>query len=250
MSSEPGAEPIVVVHGLIHACQPLRREARAGALPIFVPDLPGYGRNDPGSETSIDRSVVFLEAWMRDARIEAMHLVGHSMGGAIAMAFADRFRERVRSILDIEGNFTLVDAFWSKGIAAGTEADAAAMLDGFRRDVRAWLEGQEIEATPEALERAAVALDAQSARSLRSMARSVVEVTGEPAYLEMVKRVIDRGALVHLVAGARSLAGWDVPAFVRERAASFTVLPDVGHMMMIEDPTGLMAAMEEAILGA
>jgi pimeloyl-ACP methyl ester carboxylesterase len=243
------AVPIVAIHGLIHACQPLRREARAGARPILVPDLPGYGRNDPGSEASIDRSVAFLEAWMNDAAIEAAHLAGHSMGGAIAMVFAHRFRERVRSILDIEGNFTLVDAFWSKGIAAGTEADAASMLDGFRRDVRGWLEGQEIEATPEALDRAAVALEAQSARSLHAMARSVVEVTRAPAYLEMVKRVIEGGTPVHLVAGARSLAGWDVPAFVRAGAASFTALPDVGHMMMIEDPTGLVAAMEEAIGG-
>lgn len=245
--TEPGGVPIVAIHGLIHACQPLLREADPGARAILVPDLPGYGGNDPGSATSIRRCVAFLEAWMREAGIGAAHLAGHSVGGAIAMVFADRFPGRVRSILDIEGNFTLVDAFWSKDIAEATDEEAAALLAGFRRDVRTWLEGQEMEPTAEALERAAAALAAQSARPLRTMARSVVDVTAAPAYLETVGRVLDGGTPVHLVAGARSLDGWDVPAFVRERAASLTVLPDVGHMMMLEDPGGLVAAMERVI---
>jgi len=249
-ADDRGRTPLVVLHGLIHACAHLRREGGGGARPILVPDLPGYGANDPGSTTSIDRSVRFLEAWLRDAGVEAAHLAGHSLGGAIAMVFADRFPERVRSIVDIEGNFTLRDAFWSKGIAAGSEREAGAMLVRFREDVRGWLEGQEIEATPEALARATESLDAQSARPMRTMAASVVEVTARPDYLELVARVVARGTPVHLVAGARSASGWDVPPFVRLSAASSTVLPGVGHMMMLEDPAALLNALERVVAGS
>jgi pimeloyl-ACP methyl ester carboxylesterase len=75
----------------------------------------------------------------------------------------------------------------------------------------------------------------------------VVEVTADPRYLEDVRAVVARGIPVHLVAGARSADGWDVPDFVRAAAASSTVLPDVGHMMMIENPRALVAAMERVI---
>ncbi len=40
---------------------------------------------------------------------------------------------------------------------------------------------------------------------------------------------------VHLVAGARSRDGWDVPDWALAGAASLTVLPGRGHMMMVED---------------
>jgi lipase len=247
MSEEPGHAPLVVIHGLIHACAHLRRGARPGARAILVPDLPGYGSNDPDSPTSIERAVDFLEAWWLDLGLEGAHVAGHSLGGAIAMVFADRFPERVRSIVDIEGNFTLVDAFWSKGIAEGPLEDAAAWLSGFRRDVRGWLLAQGIDPAPDTLAWAAASLDAQSALPMRTMARSVVDVTSAPGYLELVARVVRRGLPVHLVAGAHSVGGWDVPGFVRDGAASSVVLPGVGHMMMLEDPDALVAAVERAV---
>ncbi len=249
MSSEDPGVPLVVVHGLIHACADLRREGRGGVRPILVPDLPGYGENDPGTGTSIERCVAWLDVWMREEGIDEAHLAGHSAGGAIAMAFTHRFPGRVRSLVDIEGNFTLVDAFWSKGIAAGTEEEAEALLAGFRADVPAWLRGQAIDPMPGVVARARASLEAQAARTLRSMAGSVVDFTSRPAYLEDVARVMATGLPVHLVAGARSLSGWDVPGFVRAGASSLTVLAGVGHMMMLEDPQGLVETMERVLAG-
>lgn len=236
-----GRPPVIVVHGLIHACGhlPLFAEALGGRA-LLVPDLPGFGANDPGSETSIARSVAYLVERMRLAGWDSADVVGHSIGGAVAMALAHAHPERVRSVVDLEGNFTLADAFWSRGVAAGSDRDAGEALGAHRRDVAAWLEGQGIAATPSALEWSGAALAAQSGRTMRSFARSVVELTTDPAYLEAVRTVLERGTPVHLVAGERSVAGWDVPDFVRRGAATFTVLPGVGHMMMLEDPAGLL----------
>jgi lipase len=76
------------------------------------------------------------------------------------------------------------------------------------------------------------------------MAESVIETTSQPSYLEDVDVVLDSGIPVHLFAGECSRAGWHVPEFVIRRAASMTVQPGVGHMMMLEAPEeflGLLA---------
>jgi lipase len=39
---------------------------------------------------------------------------------------------------------------------------------------------------------------------------------------------------VHLVAGARSRPGWDVPDWAVDAAASYTEIPDAGPMVMLE----------------
>ncbi|QXH43900.1 alpha/beta hydrolase [Pseudomonas xanthosomatis] len=48
---------------------------------------------------------------------------------------------------------------------------------------------------------------------------------------------------VHLLAGEHSRSGWDVPHWAAQQAASVTVLPGVGHLMMLEDPQGFAQAL-------
>jgi lipase len=38
------------------------------------------------------------------------------------------------------------------------------------------------------------------------------------------------------VAGTRSRAGWDVPEWANDAAATYQELPGCGHMMMLEQP--------------
>jgi hypothetical protein len=68
------------------------------------------------------------------------------------------------------------------------------------------------------------------------MAHAVVEETGSPRYLEQVRRVVERGTSLFLLAGERSASGWDLPDWVRSSARSSIVQKDVGHMMMLEQP--------------
>ena len=70
---------------------------------------------------------------------EAVHLVGHSVGGAVAMLFAQAHGERVCSLVSVQGNFSLDDAFWSAAVARMSAREAEAMLAGFRADPAGWL---------------------------------------------------------------------------------------------------------------
>ena len=103
------------------------------------------------------------------------------------------------------------------------------------RDPRAFLAGDGIEATDEHLAKAVDALAYQPWRTVWMSASAIVEATSKPEYQELLRRVFARHR-VHLVAGERSAGGWDVPGWAREAAASSTVIPGVGHMMMLENP--------------
>jgi lipase len=82
---------------------------------------------------------------------------------------------------------------------------------------------------------AAQALTYQPASTIRATARAVVECTGRPAYEQLLRNVFGRTP-VHLVAGERSRDGWDVPDWALASAASYTEIPDTGHMVMLEAP--------------
>ena len=192
--------------------------ARLGQAPILCPDLLGYGAEaqaDPAGIT-INSQVDYVRAAVERAMPgRRVHLVGHSVGGVIAATYAHRHPEAVASVVSVEGNFTLADAFWSAQLASKTVPEVEEVL----------------RAKPEI----AHALDYQPASTVQAMARAVVEFTGDPGYEKSLREVFARTP-VHLVAGAHSRGGWDVPGWALAAAASFTEMPDVGHMVMDEAP--------------
>ena len=101
-SVDPGATPVLLVHGFgadlntwMFNQPALAESRRAVAL-----DLPGHG----GSTKTLDAAVdgpsfaADLDRALAVLGIERLHLVGHSMGGAIALHFAAWQPERVASL--------------------------------------------------------------------------------------------------------------------------------------------------------
>lgn len=240
--------PIVFVHGLIGT---LKSPALTSHFPggAIAPDLLGYGSFvdvAPG-EVNLHAQVAHLRdvisATFGDS---AVHLVGHSVGGVVAALFARAFPDRVGSVVSVEGNFTLNDAFWSSSVARMSEAEATRMLGGFREDPVGWLARDGIAPAPQFLEVARQWLHDQPASTVRAMAQSVVQVTREPDYLINLRAVFAQHP-VHLVAGERSRRGWDVQDWALEESASLTVQPNTGHMMMLEDTSGFVAILRDLL---
>jgi len=248
--THPEPAPIMFIHGLFQGLDAPGAARSLSPTPVLAPDLPGYGeecRHDPG-DISLGAAADAIHARMRSAGWDRAHLVGHSVGGAVAVVLADRYPEAVASIISVEGNVTLKDAFWSQQLARMDAREADAMLADYRADPRAWLADSGIDATPEQEARAVRILAAQPASTLQAMARSVIHVTGDAAYLRAIGALLDRATPFHLVAGERSRAGWDVPAWALRRATSVTIQPGVGHMMMLEDESGFLAIVRRLIL--
>lgn len=163
--------------------------ALAGAGPVAQPDLPGYGGQPAPAPYDAASLAERLAADFAATRPGPLVLVGWSMGGMVALAWAARFPEQVRGLVLVGASPVFRNrADWPHGL---TEAALAGFADDLARDHRATL-----------LRFLALqARGGESARAVIARLRGTVFARGEP----------DRAVLA---AGLRLLAGVDLRAEV------------------------------------
>lgn len=91
-----GLPPVVIAHGLSMSGWYLTPFARrlAPFCPIYLPDLPGFGRSErPSHMLTIPEQADALADWMRAMGLERAVIMGHSLGCQVAARFAARFPE-------------------------------------------------------------------------------------------------------------------------------------------------------------
>lgn len=244
------ASPIVLCHGLFGSLSdPLLIEA-FGSQRVFAPDLLGYGVDRfklPDDLTLIDQADHVL-ALMDDNHIQRAHLVGHSVGGAVAALIAIRHPERVNSLVSVEGNMTPADAFWSAKLSKQPIAKIQKMVDRYRSDVAAWISDAGVTENSEAVRIATDWLDHQPASTLKAQARAVVEATCDDSeFIEQLRTRLLNGLELHLIAGANSRDSWHVPKDIEALARSVTLIHGAGHLMMLESPADFSGSVLNAI---
>jgi pimeloyl-ACP methyl ester carboxylesterase len=242
--------PLVLIHGLLGSSGYYEPQRYLPRYEVHTPDLLGYG-----SQRSIDAGIDLhaqADEIVRILREEVRRpawLAGHSVGGATMMLAADRAPELVAGLVSVEGNFTLKDAFLCGRIAAMPDLEWAAEYGAMEDDPAAWLERIGIEAGDERIAFARDILQNQPYTTIGAMAQSVLDVTGAPAYLECVRRVLARGTPLFLLGGELSASGWDIPEWVLALARASLVQPKAGHMMMLEDPGAFCALLQKIVDG-
>ncbi len=159
------------------------------------------------------------------------------------MLFADAYPEYVRRIVNIEGNFTLGDAFWSASVGRMSQSEADAMMEDFRADPLAWISSSVTAPAPHLGPIAARWLAHQPASTLRAMGKSVVTTTGNDDYPTLLEKVFDRHP-VYLLSGEHSREGWNVPDWALEKCAGDHTLANCGHLMMLDDDVAFSAAIK------
>lgn len=232
------ATSLVMIHGLMGSLDFYAPGRRFGTRAVHTLDMIGYGqlKDDIPTPITLANQAAHVIRYLHDRVDGRCVLLGHSVGGAIAMLVAALAPEKVRGVINVEGNFTLADAFWCAKIARLDEAEWRSQYQNLVADPEGWLKSSGISVTPQRSEWAHQILTNQPCETIQAMAHAVVEETGSPRYLEQVRRVVERGTSLFLLAGERSASGWDLPDWVRSSARSSIVQKGVGHMMMLEQP--------------
>lgn len=78
---------------------------------IFTYDLPGYGMSDKSSNFSytLDDQAVIANLLIKQTKATKIHLVGHSVGGAIATILTEKLGETLGTYINVDGNLIAED---------------------------------------------------------------------------------------------------------------------------------------------
>jgi pimeloyl-ACP methyl ester carboxylesterase len=100
-----GAPPVVLVHGLGHAAA--RDWAQvipglAASYDVYALDLPGFGLSDKGNHLYSPSNYVRVLDALAERLPKPFHLVGHSMGGLVALSYAAAYPDNVRRLVVVD----------------------------------------------------------------------------------------------------------------------------------------------------
>ncbi|POB11393.1 alpha/beta fold hydrolase [Sulfobacillus sp. hq2] len=235
----PGEDiPILFIHGLGCAGSfdypEVASQSQLAHHRRILVDLLGSGFSDKPNDFgyTISDHAEYLVDFVSSLDVDRFVLFGHSLGGAVALSFADHYRDRIARIILSEANLDSGGGSTSKAIAAYAEKD---FLDRGFQEILAQNRqtGNETWAAscvvtfPLALYRAAQSVIAGQSPSWRDILYA----------LDCPKTFIF---------GEDSLPDPDMEV-LKDHGIHIEVVPKAGHSMAWENPKGLAAAIKNGI---
>jgi len=210
-------------------------------------EMPGYGHTAPMPETTFPALAEALGRLMDRAAAPAAHVVGHSMGGMVALEFAARFPQRVKSLVlsGASAAFGGSTGDWQAAFIAqrtkpldegkGMAGVAPAVVDGLLGD----------QPDPQARAAAIASMSAIPEAAYRAALQCLVTFDRRDALAGLAMPVL-------LLAGERDTVA--PPALMQRMQAKipgarYVALPKAGHLANIEQPQAFNAALQ-AFLGS
>ncbi|OGN98130.1 MAG: hypothetical protein A2Y89_07110 [Chloroflexi bacterium RBG_13_51_18] len=95
-------EPLVVIHGGGGDARTWWRNIRelSGKYTVYAPDLPGYGGSQPlGGKYYVPELSEFVEKFTRSLGLEKFSIMGHSLGGGVALDYALKFPLKIKKLI-------------------------------------------------------------------------------------------------------------------------------------------------------
>ncbi len=99
-----GNPPLVILHGLLGSSRNWQSVGKAlvNDYEVFALDLRNHG-NSPHTEAMTFTGLVDdLQDWLNCQGLKEVNIMGHSLGGKVAMAFACQYADRVATLLIID----------------------------------------------------------------------------------------------------------------------------------------------------
>jgi pimeloyl-ACP methyl ester carboxylesterase len=227
---------------------------------VVAPDLLGHGESaKPRGDYSLGAFAVWLRDLLDELGIDRVTLVGHSLGGGVAMQFVHQHPEYCERLVLIGSGGLGPDVGWTLRVlsAPGAEvllpiiAPPAAVTAGNR--VRSWL--------------SALGIQRAAADEMWAAYSSLTDHHTRSAFLRTLRAVVDyRGQTVsalsrlHFASGLPVLLMWGaqdpiIPADHAHAAheafpgSRLVILPEVGHYPHVEAPTAVTDGIGDFING-
>jgi pimeloyl-ACP methyl ester carboxylesterase len=96
--------PLLILHGLLGSLDnwmPVAQEL-AAHFQVFRLDLRNHGRSPHAAEFNYEVMAADLAEFIRDQNLSSVHLLGHSMGGKVAMRFAQLHPDAVTKLVVVD----------------------------------------------------------------------------------------------------------------------------------------------------
>jgi pimeloyl-ACP methyl ester carboxylesterase len=253
--------PVVLIHGMLNSSSHWRSVALslASDYTVIAPDLIGHGDSAaPRGDYSLGAHAASIRDLLAAVGVERATVVGHSLGGGVAMQFFYQFPQRVeRLVLISSGGLghevsPLLRTAALPGVSALLSLAIHPRLLGTLRETGRRLHEREVRVGVymQALARALRPLENTEAReAFLQTLRAVIDVHGQRVsatdrlyLLESLPTMIvwgERDNTIPLAHGRRAHE-----AIPRSR---FHTLPRVAHFPHLEDPDGLAEALREFI---
>ena len=96
--------PLLILHGLLGTSDNWLPIARvlAEKFQVFVPDMRNHGKSPHSNEFNYSAMVEDIYEFLTDLNLRNIILIGHSMGGKIAMNFAIEYPHRVTKLIVVD----------------------------------------------------------------------------------------------------------------------------------------------------
>ncbi len=251
-----GARPLVLLHGLTGFRDDFRERlpALAGLGRTLLYDLRGHGdsaNTGDAASYSFEQLVADLAALLEARDIARCDLLGHSMGGMVALRFALAYPARVGSLVLMDTAARPPDGMLRAPFAA---AGAIARSDGMRTLAALLRARAGNESTRPAAERR---LEAEWGEAFWERRLRRLTAMDPEAFAALALEVVDHPSLLaHLGAitcPTTVLVGAEDTSFLAAAdelaagipGARLITIPDAAHSPQIENPTAWLAAVCE-----
>src|SRR5271154_2960478 len=255
--------PIVLIHGMLNSSSHWESVARdlAEDYTVIAPDLIGHGDSAaPRGDYSLGAHAASIRDLLAAIGVDRASIVGHSLGGGVAMQFFYQFPQRVERLVLISsgGLGREVSPMLRTAALPGMSVLLSLTIHprllgamwavGGRLRQRGIGAGVYVQATARALRPLE---NAEARQAFLHTLRSVIDVHGQRVaatdrlgLLESMPTLIVWGESDHTIPIQHGRLAHDaIPRSV------FQTLPGVAHFPHLEDPQGLSRALREFIEG-
>ncbi len=195
---------------------------------ILLIDLVGFGRSSKPEDFSyaMEDQAGLCEALINNVPGQGLHIVAHSMGGAVALLFSKDFLERVYSFANVEGNLVEEDCgMFSRDVANASFHQYHAKI--FEEQKSRWAEDELLR------------FDRTTPVAVYRSSQSLVKWSDSGELLENFKRLKNKKCYFW---GEENL---DMPVLKKLGSIEKCMISKSGHGMMIDNPEEFYSKLEK-----